>query len=123
MAHLLVVDDEKDGRQMLSHFLRRRGYTVAEAPDGELALRKLLDDWPDAVVLDVRMPGMSGVELLKTIRSYHRWQSLPVVLVTAHATAEEITEARDMGVEHVFEKSNFQLADFGRAIDSAVGTA
>jgi CheY-like chemotaxis protein len=121
MAHILVVDDDPDGRQLIGIYLRRLGHTVDDARDGEIAIRKLLDDRPDALVLDVRMPRIDGIGLLEIMRSSSRWQTLPVVLLTALATPQQLARAGDMGVKHVFHKTKFQLADLGAAMEKLVG--
>lgn len=116
MAHVLVVEDEKDSREFVARYLKREGHTVSTAVDGQTALRKLLNERADLVVLDVRMPNMDGIGLLEIMRSYLRWNTLPVILLTAQATPEEIRKARDLGVEHVFHKAQFQLPELGEAI-------
>jgi CheY-like chemotaxis protein len=116
MAHVLVVEDEKDSRDFVAQYLKREGHTVTTAVDGQTALRKLLNERADIVVLDVRMPNMDGISLLEILRSYLRWNTLPVILFTARALPEEMTRARDMGVEHIFHKANFQLAELGQVI-------
>ena len=121
MAHILVVDDDTDGRQMIGVYLRRLGHTVDDARDGEIAIRKLLDDRPDALVLDVRMPRIDGIGLLEIMRSSARWQGLPVVLLTALATPQQLARAGDMGVKHVFHKARFKLSDLGAAMETLVG--
>jgi two-component system, chemotaxis family, sensor kinase CheA len=116
MAHVLVVEDEKDSRDFVAEFLKREGHSVTTAVDGETALRILLNNRADVVVLDVRMPRMDGIGLLEILRSYLRWNNLPVVLFTARATPEDMRRARDLGVEHIFHKANFQLAELGETI-------
>ncbi|MDB5320190.1 MAG: hybrid sensor histidine kinase/response regulator [Phycisphaerales bacterium] len=116
MAHVLVVEDEKDSRDFVAQYLKREGHTVTTAVDGQTALRKLLNERADIVVLDVRMPNMDGIGLLEILRSYLRWNTLPVILFTARAIPEELTRARDMGVEHIFHKANFQLAELGQVV-------
>src|SRR5438128_488178 len=117
MAYVLVVDDEGDSREFLSRFLGRSGHRVECAQDGKDALVKLIEERPDLVVLDVRMPQIDGVGLLEIMRSYLRWHALPVVLLSAHATPEQIRMARDMGVEHVFHKASFELPDLAAVIN------
>jgi CheY-like chemotaxis protein len=121
MAHVLVVDDEGDSREFISRFLVRVGHRVTGATDGRDALRKLLNDSPDVLVLDMRMPNLSGIGLLEVLRSYLRWQSLPVVVVSAHATGDEINRATEAGVRHFFHKANFKLEALAAAIDDALG--
>jgi CheY-like chemotaxis protein len=122
MAHVLVVDDEADGREFVSRFLGRIGHRVDVATDGRQALRKLLNDTIDVLVLDVRMPELDGVGLLEVMRSYLRWHDLPVVVLSAHATGDELDRARRMGVRHVFHKASFRLEHLADAIDDVMGT-
>jgi CheY-like chemotaxis protein len=61
---ILVVDDEEEIRKILSRILEKEGFRVITAPDGEQAQRRICFDAPDIVLLDVRMPGLSGMEVL-----------------------------------------------------------
>src|ERR1700761_7202811 len=95
MAHVLIVDDHAAMRSALAEAVRDLGHDVLEAPSGEAALSLLLKATVDAAFVDLRMPGMDGLELLKRIRAFER---PPVVSVlTAHATAANTIEAMRMG--------------------------
>jgi CheY-like chemotaxis protein len=111
MSHILIVDDEPDSCEFVSHFLKKQGYATRCVPNGREALEHLLRHGIEALVLDVRMPEMDGITLLEILRSYLRWQTLPVILVTAHATPEQLEKAKELGVYSIFEKSNFKLID------------
>jgi two-component system alkaline phosphatase synthesis response regulator PhoP len=111
MASVLVVDDDVDGREIIRQFLSKAGYNVRSAPNGRAALISLLADVPDVVVLDMMMPEMNGVEFLRVIRSYLRWSTLPVIVLTAYPQGPHIDAAKEMGVKHVFTKSNYKLQD------------
>jgi two-component system response regulator AtoC len=113
----MVVDDEGDSREFVSRFLARTGHRVSAAQDGQDALHKLLHERPDLLVLDVRMPTMDGVGLLEIMRSYLRWHHVPVVVLSAHATNEQLEKMKGMGVRHVLHKANFSLDALGAAID------
>ncbi|MDP2957870.1 MAG: sigma-54 dependent transcriptional regulator [Longimicrobiales bacterium] len=91
----LVVDDEPEIREILTQILEREGIRVISAPDGHLALRQVHFASPDAVLLDVRMPGLSGMDVLKKIREAD--DDLPVVLVTAFANLQQAVEAMKQG--------------------------
>lgn len=80
---ILVVDDEREVRQMLAEFLESRGYRVALAGSGREALAAVEREVPDLVLMDVRMPVMDGEEALKLLGA--RQPGLPVVMVTANA--------------------------------------
>ena len=121
MAKVLVVEDEVDSRDVLAKLLERHGHRVACAENGRQALRRLLNDTPDVVILDVRMPELDGIGLLEVLRSYLRWHDLPVFLLTAHATDAEIARAEQLGVRRIFRKAGFHLADLAAAVAEAVG--
>src|SRR3954471_3102326 len=117
MSYVLIVDDEPDSSEFVERFLRRSGYRTACVPNGRAALRALVDDYPDALILDVRMPEMDGIALLEVLRSYLRWKVLPVVLLTAHGNPQQIARARELGVKHIFKKANFSLPELVAAVD------
>ena len=90
MTTVLVVDDEPDVRLVVRMILTVAGHDVAEASTGEEALAALEDGLkPDAVLLDIRMPGIDGWEVLRRVRAHPRLSTLPVVIFTAHLSARE----------------------------------
>jgi two-component system response regulator AtoC len=111
MSYVLVVDDEPDGAEVVLKVLERSAIHARAAANGQEALRELMLETPDAVVLDVRMPEMDGISLLEILRSYLRWYHMPVILLTAHATKAQIDRAKELGVEHIYQKTNFSLND------------
>jgi CheY-like chemotaxis protein len=117
MPSILVVDDDADGREVVSQFLTRSGYRVRSSPNGRAALISLSSEIPDVVILDLMMPEMSGVEFLRIIRSYLRWQTLPVIVLTAYPTGDHIDQVRQMGVKCIFTKANYQLADLLKCVN------
>ena len=82
ILNLLLVDDEADFRRATSTALGRRGFTVFEAANGEEALQAIARERPDVVVLDLKMPGMGGIETLKRLRQTD--ERLPVIILTGH---------------------------------------
>jgi two-component system response regulator PilR (NtrC family) len=97
--HVLIVDDDLSMREFLAIFLRRDGYSVATADSGESALLAAESNWPDLVLTDLNMPGMSGMDLLSTLktRSAKEGRDLEVVVVTAFGTAESAVDAMRLG--------------------------
>ncbi len=101
---LLVVDDNPDNRDMLSRRLTRRGYTVAVAEDGHQAL-EICDAQPfDLVLLDIMMPGMSGLEVLKILRQRYSVSDLPVIMATAKDQSSDIVDALQLGANDYVTK-------------------
>jgi adenylate cyclase len=103
-GHVLVVDDNEMNRDMLSRRLSGRGYTVTIAGEGEAALRMLGAQRFDAVLLDVMMPGITGIEVLRRIRSSSSESDLPVIMVTARDAAEDVVEALRLGANDYVTK-------------------
>jgi DNA-binding NtrC family response regulator len=94
-TRVLVVDDEADVREALSAILSQAGFDVDDAADGFAALTKVSRYRPDVVVTDLRMPGMTGVDLLQRIRRIHG--DVPVILATGLETWDLCTAAEAYG--------------------------
>ena len=95
--HILVVDDDPDIREVLRDRLESYGYLVETAADGRAALEKMERLTPSGVLLDIRMPGMDGLEVLGQIRDRH--PSMPVVIVTAASAREDVIAAMRAGAQ------------------------
>jgi len=101
---LLIVDDEESNRDMLSRRLLRQGFEVLVAEDGVQALASIRNQAPDMVLLDIRMPGMGGMEVLRAIRELYSPTQLPVIMVTAEGHSASIVEALQMGANDYITK-------------------
>jgi DNA-binding NtrC family response regulator len=93
---LLLVDDEMDFLESASKALSRRGFAVETAADGETALEILDERSFDIAVIDIKMPGIDGIELFHKIK--HRMPNLPVVILTGHGTVQQAFETSKDGV-------------------------
>jgi putative two-component system response regulator len=103
-GRILVVDDEPAVRRVLNKLLRNRGYEVIEAANGQQALDVLATCEVDTVLLDVMMPGLTGVEVCRRIRANPRIARTPVVFVTAAADQRSRREAREAGADDFLSK-------------------
>src|SRR6185436_17250598 len=92
---ILVVDDEPAMRRSLAIMLRREGYTVGEAPDGGLAVEYVDRDTVDLVIADLRMNGVSGLDVLRHVKRAH--PDVEVILMTAYGTIEAAVDAMRLG--------------------------
>ena len=80
---ILLVDDSKTELYHLSELLGRRGYQVRTAANGDEAMRRLAEDTPDLILMDVVMPGLNGFQLTRTITRDPRWAAVPVIMCTS----------------------------------------
>jgi serine/threonine protein kinase/CheY-like chemotaxis protein len=101
---LLVVDDVEENRDLLSRRLKREGYDVAVAESGAAALATLATKRIDLVLLDVMMPGISGIDVLKAIRADPRISTIPVIMATARTDSSDVVEALDLGANDYVSK-------------------
>jgi CheY-like chemotaxis protein len=104
---ILVVDDNRDNRDLIRRRLERAGYDVAVAEDGQQGLDRIRDAAAkpvDLVILDVMMPGLSGIDVLRILRQTHSTSELPVIMATAKDQSEDVVEALDHGANDYVTK-------------------
>lgn len=101
-AAVLVVDDDVEVCRTISRAVERLGYRASQATDGASALTIASQDVPGLILLDLMMPGMSGVEFLKRLRAVHA--GLPVAIVTGYAESDLIAEALTYGPLMIISK-------------------
>lgn len=92
MKQILVVDDQKDNVFVLEDRLKREGYEILKAYDGQTCIDIAKKELPDIILLDVMMPGMSGFDVCKTLTASNITNSIPIILVTALTEAEDLKE-------------------------------
>ncbi len=103
-GRILVVDDEATMRRLLEKLLRLEGYEVVLASTGEQALSEVFGRGADTVLLDLRMPGMSGLDVCRQIRSHPRSQHTPVVFITAVNDRELRRQGMEVGADDFLSK-------------------
>lgn len=110
---LLLIEDDEHVAQVLAEAFASQGHATAIRYTGEEGLAYLTRERPDAVVLDVRLPRLNGVAVLRQIRATD--PALPVVIMTGLATPGEIAEVRRLGVTEIIEKPDI-LRHFSEAL-------
>src|SRR5215468_7062009 len=101
---LLVVDDNPMNRDILARRLTRRGYIVTVAEDGYQALAMIEAQQFDLMLLDIMMPGISGLDVLKAVRQRYAVTDLPVIMATAKDQSEDIVAALQLGANDYVTK-------------------
>ncbi|HYA12324.1 MAG TPA: response regulator [Thermodesulfovibrionales bacterium] len=102
--HILVVDDEADLVDLISYNLKKEGFSVDSALDGETALTKIRKGRYDLVVLDLMLPGIQGIELCRILRNDPKTESLPVIMLTAKGEEVDKILGLEMGADDYVTK-------------------
>jgi two-component system phosphate regulon response regulator PhoB len=103
-ATILVVEDDPDIRELLVYTLGQEGYIILQSPSSEMALKILEETTPNLLVLDVMLPGMDGLELLRKLKSDPRFRNLPVILASAKGEEADVVSGLELGAEDYVTK-------------------
>jgi adenylate cyclase len=103
-ATILVVDDDPVIQKLLSVNFEMEGYRVVTAGDGVEGLERIADDMPDLVLLDVMMPRMDGLEVVRRLKADVSTSSIPVILLSAKAQATDVSGGLDAGADDYITK-------------------
>src|SRR4051794_19195227 len=101
MARIMIVDDDPNIRELISHFLGTAGFDVVQAPDGREALRLLESARADLLVLDVMMPHMDGWQLCRELK---RRRDIPILLLTAKGETSQKLKGFELGADDYLVK-------------------
>ena len=103
-ARVLVVDDIKTNRRLLADMLSGRNITIVEAQNGYDAVKKIISDPPDLILMDIRMPVLNGIDAFRKVRQYKEIRHIPIIAITAYALKEEKKAFLEMGFEGYLPK-------------------
>jgi CheY-like chemotaxis protein len=117
-CHVLVVEDDEATRALTRNMLEKEGCRVAEAENGEVALRLMEDEVPTLILLDLMMPVMDGFEFADKVRKHPLWHSIPIVVVTAHDLTGDERRRLNGFVETILHKAGGSREELlGRVLD------
>jgi CheY-like chemotaxis protein len=111
MATVLIADDHADSGILACRIFESAGHQCGYVLDGRQALSLILKQPPDLLVLDLHLPGLSGVELLEVVRGYLRLERMPVIVVTGNPDRIDPNRVRRLGVGQVLTKGAFTPTD------------
>jgi CheY-like chemotaxis protein len=115
---VLLVEDDRVLRRACEASLQRRGLIVLCAQDGEEGLRLARAEAPDLVLLDLLMPKLNGLEVLRALRADERTRNLPVLILSNSSSATGVDEVTSLGIAGYWVKANLSLQELGdRVID------
>lgn len=119
MKRILVVDDLPENVFMLQDRLENEGYEVVTAYDGKTGIAKATSDMPDLILLDVMMPGMTGIEVCKALKQDPSTADIPIIIVTAKSGADDTREGLEAGAFDYIKKP-FEKVEMLARINSAL---
>lgn len=108
---VLIIEDDEFLRSLTVERLKKEGYGVQIAIDGESALSALKESKPDLILLDLLLPGLPGFEVLEKIKQMDEVKSIPVIVFSNLGSKEDIEKARNLGANDFLMKANFTLDD------------
>jgi two-component system phosphate regulon response regulator PhoB len=100
----MVVEDDQDIRELVIYNLGKEGYTVVSAESGEQALKLIESANPDLIVLDIMLPGMDGIEVLRSLKQGSRYAQIPVIMATAKSEDSDIITGLELGADDYIAK-------------------
>lgn len=117
---VLIVEDDRFLRRACEASLRRRGFDVVTASDGEEALRLVREEPPALLLLDMLMPKVSGIELLRTLRADPATRDVRVLILSNSSRQADIDEATRLGIYGYLVKANMSLDELGDRVAALV---
>ena len=114
---ILVVDDEQEIRDLLDSFLTAQGYEVISASDGKEAIDLAGTENPQAIILDIKMPGIDGIEVCKRLKEKEKTRLIPVIMITGFE--DNKIEALEMGADDFVNKP-FDMAELSIRVKSVI---
>ncbi len=101
---ILIAEDDHANRALLTRLLERAGYRAIAVGDGRDALRAAMEEAPDLILLDIGLPGLSGLDVCRRLRADHRTMALPIILVTGQTTSRDVVAGLDAGADDFVRK-------------------
>ncbi len=113
---ILIAEDEKSIAQAYGDYLEREGYIIEYAYDGEESLKKITEFKPDLILLDIVMPKLDGISVLKKLKKDEETKNIPVIVLTNLESSQNVSEAVEAGSSQYLIKTNYTLKDIARKI-------
>ncbi len=117
MTKIVVADDDRMFRKAAETTLRRQGYSVATASDGEEALQLIRSEQPDIIVLDLIMPKLQGFDVLQILKQDTLTSAIPVIVLSSLTQEQDKQEALDLGAVAYFNKCTFSLGELVKQVE------
>jgi two-component system phosphate regulon response regulator PhoB len=119
VSTILLVEDDPDIRELVAYKLTRGGFKVVEAADGPAALQAARERPPDAVILDIRLPRLSGIEVCRELRAAPATAAVPIIMLTGAVRLQELEQAYAAGATDYLVKP-FSPRELQRRVEAAL---
>jgi len=120
MTKIVVADDDRMFRKAAETTLRRQGYAVTTASDGEEALQLIRAERPDIIVLDLIMPKLQGFDVLQVLKQDSVTAAIPVIVLSSLTQEQDKQEALDLGAVAYFNKTTFSLGELVKQVETTL---
>lgn len=117
---IMIVEDEPDTAEMFAEMIRLSGYRVIKSYGGAAAIGLLSQEKPDALLLDLMMPDVSGLEVLSFVRQEQRLENMPVIIVSAKSSPSDVKDGLDAGAS-IYLTKPVAFLDLIKAIEKTLG--
>lgn len=117
---ILIIEDDKFLRELITQKLIKEGYNVSEAIDGEEGIKKVKEEKPDLVLLDLILPGIDGFEVLSRMREESTLSSIPVIILSNLGQKDDVEKGLKMGAIDYLIKAHFTPGEIIDKIKSAL---
>jgi len=121
MKKILFIEDESALQKTLSDYLKKEGYEVISALDGESGLRLAQTQKPDLILLDLILPKMDGFEVLRKLMENPETKEIPVIILTNLERMEDISRALELGAKTYLVKANYTLKEVTEKVKQTLG--
>ena len=119
--NILVIDDDATFIAAMEGVLNKEHYEMTSAHDGTTGLEAIKKHKPDLILLDIRMPGMNGIEFLKELNDTYGKGAIPIIITSNVSELDIVSEGISLGVRGYFMKSNESLENIVKIVDDAFG--
>ncbi|MCH7604698.1 response regulator [Patescibacteria group bacterium] len=121
MKKILFIEDEESLQKTITDTLAKEEFEIVSALDGESGFRLAREEHPDLILLDLRLPGMGGIEVLEKLKKDEDTKDIPVIILTNVEEMREIQQAIDLGATTYLVKINYKLEEVVEKIKKALG--
>jgi DNA-binding response OmpR family regulator len=118
---ILFVEDDEGFYNIFSVSLKMKGYDVIHVSDGSEAVEKAISEKPDLVILDIILPGMSGLDILKELKETEETKKIKVVMLTNFGTDDNVNKAMELGADDYLMKYNVVASELPQKIGIYLG--